>query len=70
MVKALDLKMHYHQMNHSKALVTPSYDGMRWGKILDIYDYPRLSYDIAILVLWSHWKNGFATQLGQSQARR
>ena len=34
------------------------------GKILDIYDGPRLVYDITILVLWSHWKDGFATQLG------
>ena len=28
-----------------KALVTPSYDVVRWGKILDKYDYPRLGYD-------------------------
>ena len=40
----------------TKALVTPSYDVVRWGKILDIYDCPRLGYHITILVLWSQWQ--------------
>ena len=40
----------------NEALITPSYDVVRWGKILDICDCPRLGYDITILALWSHWK--------------
>ena len=26
------------------------------GDIVDFYNFPRLGYDITILVLWSHWK--------------
>ena len=36
---------------------------MRWGKILDIYDCPRLGYNIYNLSLCGHTgKDGFAIQ--------
>ena len=44
-----------HETN-AKALVTPSYDVMRWGTILDTYDCPRLGYDITILVHVVTWE--------------
>ena len=39
----------------TQAQVTPSYDVAGWDEILDVHDCPRISYDITILVLWSHW---------------
>ena len=64
-VRTLIMAM-YSSNRTGKALVTPSYDVVRWGKILDIDDCPRFGYDITILVSWSHWKIWVATFLTTS----